>query len=451
MLPGGLAQYGVIGKEILRGDEGLYLIPVRETTGYAEAALTEPWACVEAAYSIPHRAGPKDGGLLWAVGNGAAGEYRLGGDVRPRRAVLSNVPESLAAELREQGGRFGFEVIETNDDDYAALWQRQTDGHGFDDIIVLGSASAELVEQVESFIGRLGVIVLVAAEPLNRKVVVDVGRIHYDYFQHVGTTGREVLAAYRLNTRSELKAGGSVWFVGAAGPMGHMHVQRAIETTNGARAIVATDLVATRIGELIDKFAEPAKAKGIRLVTLTVEELGPETYHARLCQEAGPGGFDDIVVLAPAARAVAEAGEYLGEGGVLNIFAGLPRGTKATLDLSGVYLKNQRLHGSSGSTIDDLRRMLKKTESGALSTNRSVYAISGMHGVRDGFEAVIEGRFAGKVVVFPSIADLGLMPLVELKEKLPKVYAKLDGGRTWTNEAEEELLRELLPEGGEDA
>ena len=46
VLQGGLSQYAIIGKEILRGDEGCYLLPVKPETGYAEAALTEPWACV---------------------------------------------------------------------------------------------------------------------------------------------------------------------------------------------------------------------------------------------------------------------------------------------------------------------------------------------------------------------------------------------------------------------
>jgi hypothetical protein len=37
------------------------------------------------------------------------------------------------------------------------------------------------------------------------------------------------------------------------------------------------------------------------------------------------------------------------------------------------------------------------------------------------------------------------MSLAELKEKFPTVYAKLENGRFWTKEAEEELLRLLLP------
>ena len=51
---GGLAQYSLLGAAALDGDEGSYIIPVPEGLGYAEVALTEPWACVEAAY-VPRR------------------------------------------------------------------------------------------------------------------------------------------------------------------------------------------------------------------------------------------------------------------------------------------------------------------------------------------------------------------------------------------------------------
>jgi threonine dehydrogenase-like Zn-dependent dehydrogenase len=37
------------GREILHGDAGNYLIPVPDGMPYASSAITEPWACVEAA------------------------------------------------------------------------------------------------------------------------------------------------------------------------------------------------------------------------------------------------------------------------------------------------------------------------------------------------------------------------------------------------------------------
>ena len=45
MIPGGLAEYAYLDERGLNGDEGCYLLPVRETTGYSEAALSEPGLC----------------------------------------------------------------------------------------------------------------------------------------------------------------------------------------------------------------------------------------------------------------------------------------------------------------------------------------------------------------------------------------------------------------------
>ena len=65
---GGLAQYSLLGPAALAGDEGCYAIPVPEGLGYAETALTEPWACVEAAYTPRRRLHVKPGGVLWIIG-----------------------------------------------------------------------------------------------------------------------------------------------------------------------------------------------------------------------------------------------------------------------------------------------------------------------------------------------------------------------------------------------
>jgi D-arabinose 1-dehydrogenase-like Zn-dependent alcohol dehydrogenase len=156
-------------------------------------------------------------------------------------------------------------------------------------------------------------------------------------------------------------------------------------------------------------------------------------------------GFDDIVVLAPFPRVISDAATHLAPGGVMNIFAGVARGTMVDLDLSDVYLKNVRIIGHSASTIDDLRLMLDQAESGELSPNRSVAAIGSLGAARDGLQAVQEADFPGKVVIYPQIKEMPLTGLVDLKDQFPTVYAKLRYGREWTVEAEREFLRLMLP------
>src|SRR5437879_4066446 len=61
-IAGGFSQYALIGREVLEGDEGCYLLPVAPSLGFAEAALCEPWACVEASYTCEPRRAPRAGG-----------------------------------------------------------------------------------------------------------------------------------------------------------------------------------------------------------------------------------------------------------------------------------------------------------------------------------------------------------------------------------------------------
>ncbi len=80
-IQGGLSQYGVIDQRILDGDDGNYLIPVQPETGYAESALTEPWACVIAAYDLTYRTGLKAGGTTWIIGAAAQIAADASGDL----------------------------------------------------------------------------------------------------------------------------------------------------------------------------------------------------------------------------------------------------------------------------------------------------------------------------------------------------------------------------------
>ena len=226
--------------------------------------------------------------------------------------------------------------------------------------------------------------------------------------------------------------------------MGQMHIQRAIEMSNAPHSIVATSRRLARIREVERKFAAPARERGIELTCFSHQAVGEAELAVQLRRQTQDRGFDDIVVLAPSVSAIEAAVSHLGAGGVMNIFAGLPRGTLAALDLNAIVWKSVRYIGSSGSSIDDLRRMRDLTESHTLSPNRSVAAVAGLEGALEGLHAVAEERVPGKVVVFPNIKPLSLTPLPDLEGVLPSVYARLKDGREWTVEAEAELLRVML-------
>lgn len=451
LIDGGLSQYNVIGKEILEGDEGCYLIPVKEETGYAESALTEPWACVEASYSLKYRRGLKPDGIAWFIGGrGTKEKYTIsrgmGEESHPRKIVASNPPASFRAWLKERAAKFGIEYLEVDGEaaEIVARAPAQAGDEGFDDIVVLGP-DADIVEEAAKHLAREGILAILADRPLERPVNIDVGRIHYDHITYVGAGSTDVAAAYETEIRSAIKKDGKAWFVGAGGPMGRMHVQRNLELPHGSRLILVTDISEERLRDLEETYGAEAKEKGVELICLNPAKMGPEDYHKRLREIAGEG-FDDVQILAPVAALTAEAVEYLAPGGVLDIFAGLARGTMAKVNLSDVYSAKQiRIIGSTASSIDDLRKMLYFTETGQLSPNRSVAAIASLSGAKKGLVAVRDTAYPGKIVIFPNIGELELTSLPELKEKLPTVYARLKDGRFWTDEAEEELLRKKLP------
>ncbi len=400
-LPGGMSQYGLVGPEVLNGDEGCYLLPIKEETGYAEAALVEPWACVEAAYHWSHRAEQKTSGEYLLVATNV--KMRLEPDPEKRRTVWWS------------GG----------------ATPPSRSGAGFDDILFAGDTpDPDTFEKACALLAKHGQAHLNFEAPLSRPVAVDVGRIHYDFHEYVGPTE---------NSRSELKAGGTAWFIGAAGPMGQMHVQRALGLENPPARIVGTNRDPARLEALRARFGPLAEAKGVELILFNPFDAdAPEPY------AFAPDGYDDIVLMVPDAGLIEQAFPLLAPDGVLNVFAGVARGVTATIDVSDIVTKNVRIVGTTGSTIADMRQTRDLMEAGRLDTGASLAAVGGLPAFRDGLEAVKSGRFPGKTVIFPQIMDLPLTALPDLATVRPDVFALLRDGRYWTDEAEAELIKEAL-------
>jgi threonine dehydrogenase-like Zn-dependent dehydrogenase len=445
-IQGALSQYGVVDQRILNGDDGNYLIPVQPGTGYAESALTEPWACVIAAYQLQYRTALKAGGTAWIVGTGRArpGEpYHIGegfdAGSHPARLLLTRVPVEFEGWLRKRAAALGIEVLSAPD-------LHRPPAAPADDVVLLG-ADPDAIEAVSPHLADFGIVAILDEAPMARKVTVDVGRVHYNRWTYVGGPGPDVAEAYRrVPVRSALRPGGRAWFVGAGGPMGRMHVQRAIQlaaSDQGAPAVmVCTDVSDLRLEDLRATFAAEAEACGIELLCLN--PMDRAAYEAGMAPFARDG-FDDIVVLAPVPAVISEAATHLASQGVMNVFAGVSRGTMVDLDLSDVYLHDVRVIGQSASNIDDLRLMLHQAEAGQLLPNRSVAAIGSLAAARDGLMAVQDTLFPGKVVIYPNISELPLTAITDLQESMPSVYARLKDGREWTVEAEQELLRLMLP------
>ena len=435
-IPGGLIEYHLIGPEVLNADDGAYVVEVDECLGYAETALTEPWACVEAAYTQRRRLAPLSGGRMLIVATPADHRAYRFGDVlsKPAEIILVGASPELERTIRSLAPSAA--VAASSD------WPT---GDPFDDIILLAPASATVVGRAADALAFRGVMNLVAEQPLDGDVEIDIGRLHYHYTAYVGTTGIDVTAAYgEARNRAELRPDGVTVVVGAAGPMGQMHIERALGMPSGPRLVIGVDLDADRLAAAEARLTPVAAARGRKLV---IEPLGkePEALVESVRRPADGRGADDMVVTAPAVPAVVAAAHAMAADGMLVLFAGVPVGTRAALDLSPVFMSGAQYTGTSGSRIADQALVVEKSIAGQLEPRRALAAIGGMEAAPDALRALMDGRFPGKIVIFPALRNLPLTALADLAASDPDVAAALDEGGAWTIEAEAALFARQLP------
>ncbi len=452
-IPGGFAQYALIDKRMLDGDEGCYLLPVKEDLGYAEAALIEPWACVEAAYVIVDRTSIKlQGKLLLVVWNGAQElpalreiESLLHSDARPASIFLSHDPVLTVGGLLKTARACSIDVnkVARPTELMGNLESLSEKTPRFDDIVLIAPPSCDAVDRFIPLLDKKGILNIVS-DGLRGEITIDVGAVHYRDVRFVGSNHGMLLQQYTANRRTDLKPAGATWLVGAGGPMGQMHVQRAIASKNPPRIIVATDVDDARLDFLTSRFSQSACQKEIQFHALNPRRFNERSvFEQELMDLTGSACFDDVIVMAPVIPAIEQAARFVAANGVLNVFAGVSIGTNVRVNVDIVF-NSCRIIGSSGSSIHDLERTLRFAEQGLISPNESVAAIGGMRALRDGIDAVQRGAFSGKVVIYPHLIDLPLTPLEELPIRMPSVARRLDTRGTWTRDAERALLEEEL-------
>jgi len=423
---GGLQEYVLLDERMIiePGTGERFLIPVDEEPSGSAVALLEPWACVEASYASRQRATLAPGGHLLVVAD-------MGHAIEGLTPLLAAAPPAVTiAVVADEAQRLALGAIA----DPAGPGIELTGGldalrfESFDDVIYFG-ADAEVIERLQAHLAPRGVIdVVLGGKAIGRPVAVDVGRVHYDLTRWVGTPGRSALDGYAIAPADgELRDDDRVAVIGAAGPMGFMHVIRTATCGRSGIALVAIDIDDARLAHLAGIAAPLAAEHGVR-----VEFVNGRTTHVE-------PGFSYVAVMVPAPAIVAQAIELAGEGCRLNLFAGFALGTRAALDLDALIAKRGYLLGTSGSEIPDMQTVLGKLERGELDTNISVDAITGMEGVTDALAAVEARTSGGKIVVYPALHELGMIRLSELAVRFPTVAAGLSDGR-WTRAAEETLL-----------
>jgi len=444
-VPGGLTQYHLIGPEILETDAGSCLLKVSDKLGFAESALLEPWGCVWASYTQRRRLQPKEEGIMWIVGQpNDTTQYQFTEGLKsPAKVILTNVSPALTELVKQQAKN----VEIRNDitmDNLAAVAEELTGTTGFDDVVVLAPDSAKVLSTIAKHVARRGTMNMIGKKPVSGLVDADVGRLHYDYVAFIGNHGTNIADSYGEDrNRCDLRKDGFSVFVGAGGPMGQMHVQRAIELKDGPRQVIVTDINDQRLNEIKERFATLTASNNCELITYNPID-NPVTLPEFVKEQSKGKGADDVVVCVPNSGIMAESATFMKDDGMLVFFAGVPNGTLAPLDFSTIYLNNRQYTGTSGLTIEDQTVVMDNTVSGNIAPAICVAAIGGMDVAKDGIEAMIAARFPGKILIFPQLEKLPLLGIDELAEKLPEVAKALGEGNTWNIAAEQALFEEFI-------
>ncbi|MDH4239292.1 MAG: alcohol dehydrogenase catalytic domain-containing protein [Phycisphaerae bacterium] len=414
---GALQEYVLMDERVITSPDGeSMLIPVSEELSASAIALVEPWACVEDAYVSGERTGIKTEGRMLVVADAKVNEdafvnlfNRYG---KPARITWFSKTPPVELDVPVKRVSNVSELTDT----------------GYDDVIYFGS-EVNTVEALFAKVATGGLLnIVLCGGKFGRDVVTALGRIHYGPIRIVGTIGSDPADSMEIIPQTdEIRQGDKINVIGAGGPMGMMHVVRNICQGVKGVSVFAGDLDDNRLNTLT-RIAGPLAKKN------AVEYKTYNPTKDEICET-----FDYTVLMAPVPKLVAASVKNAAQRGLINIFAGIPATVSGQIDLDTYIERQLYFIGTSGSTLDDMKRMLEKAESGSLDTNVSVAAISGLEGATEGIRAVEDRSIAGKIVVYPACRDIGLVTLEELSEKMPEVAERLYNG-LWTKDAEDKLL-----------
>jgi threonine dehydrogenase-like Zn-dependent dehydrogenase len=207
-LPGHLAEYILVGEEVLAGG---CLLPLPDSTiPYAHAALSEPFSCAVSAQEhhthllqmdpmAPRVAvkGLRQDGVTVVVGAGAMGRMHvdLALSAGPRAIVVADMIEGRLEQVRAlfsaRADASGIDLHTVNpaSTDLSAAVDNLTDGTGADDVIV-AAGSRGAIETAQGLVARGGVLNLFGGLKKGEEVVgFDTGIVHYMEINITGSSG----------------------------------------------------------------------------------------------------------------------------------------------------------------------------------------------------------------------------------------------------------------------
>ncbi|HLC97100.1 MAG TPA: alcohol dehydrogenase catalytic domain-containing protein [Candidatus Nanoarchaeia archaeon] len=258
----------------------------------------------------------------------------------------------------------------------------------------------------------------------------------------------------------------TVWINGVGGPMGNMHTEEILLRRKegkyqGITTLVVSDLDAKRLQAYEQKFGAELASAGVRLLP-----FNPSGMSGGLPNQ---GEFRDLKIdyyleLAPIADVTLQNLQALRDHAVINVYSSYNRGEGPIQLASGQASSLKAIHsantileariggrpfvvtGNSGSTLQDMRDVLKRLEDGKINTYGFAEAVTGWQKLPEALEAQHDRKFNQKICVLNQVADLPLTAISDLT-KLPVEWGDaiedIEKGRL-TRRVEDALLEHYL-------
>ncbi|WP_313584943.1 alcohol dehydrogenase catalytic domain-containing protein [Lacrimispora sp.] len=423
---GGMAEYLLLGAEVFKSDFGSCAFEVVNDLSFSSVAQTEPVACVEAAFTNHTRneIREEDEVLLW-IDEETRSEFDVH-EVAVSKKVSIYDKGNLLSAVIPKGNKFEYGNLEELADRL------------FDVIVVIGNPQIQTMTTLTECLNPGSIFAWLPEKTPCPYVEMDIAKIHYNKINLSGTMTRSLTEALScIKYRCDYKPGGDLIISGGGGAMGRIHVMRALQHEAPPGRIIVTNLGEERLLSLRETFGTLALEKGIELITL---DIGGKEYEQQIRKLAGENGVSDIVVCAPGVAPLNGIVEFLAADGMLVLFAGTSYGQFGRLPLGLVSGAGVSITASSGSGVKDQLSVVDKMKKGIINPDINIAAIGGLDAGKEGIRAVKEGRYAGKVIIYPVLRDLPLTAIEEL-DKIDAelaLYVKENG---WSRRAEKILFK----------
>jgi threonine dehydrogenase-like Zn-dependent dehydrogenase len=207
-----------------------------------------------------------------------------------------------------------------------------------------------------------------------------------------------------------------------AGSMGRMHAELALRFRPSV--LIVSDLQQERLDRVMQSIGQKTAEAGTKLICTL-----PDKLEETIKTVSGGRGADDIILAVGVQPVQQHALGLLADGGVANLFGGLPRGKHILqLDALAVHYREIKTVGSSGGDPSDMAATLKAFAAGDIAPGNYVAGVGSLDNAIDVLKLIKETKIDGKAILYPHIrhTPLELTNYWDKKQEIEFLNSRLE-------------------------